>query len=737
MKSLFLFLVLLPTWVFGQKSAQQLNKRLKSDLIIEKATVVLHQPTYIPGDSVFCSIAYLSSQPIKQRKIVSLELWNSKNEIFFQQYVLLKSGLANGGFLIPSDAAPGIYSMVIRTIGNDMLYQNDFVIHSNTLLGGLKIYPEGGNFIYDINNAAVLKYSPELATGFFKIRKSDGTNILSAALDSTGYLKFQFEPKSSEKYIAEVHKNGANYTIHLPSTKEEGVAMQLIRDNESTSCKIKVRGLRAVQLQILLCNQNGIAFSSPVKIEDRECTVIFPKNLTGDFQAVVVDELWNDLAKQWVSLRGTVPPADASDLQLGKTQYNTRELVELKVQLPTNARHAALRVVKKDLFGTEKLVSYSEQIDPDFRNLVLAARENDLLSWNKVKPGDMIKPKPDSYVTISGRAFNAGTGLPVTDSTLLMFFFQSQVMGYEVTALKDGRFTLSMVYDLYKSERVFYTASKKGRDEWNIKIEFETSVPSFTSQQPSTTTSGSDNLYSIYMNNKRVIDDSYRYVNSNISDKKMRPNEKFEEELGGVDVSVRLADYISFSSMSEIAREILPALEHRKINGKDVVRVYTTHKRPANLAGPLFIIDGEMTKDPSFFMNLKPEEVISIKIVKDNLKLRNMGAIADNGVVLVETKTVGKFKSFGNSFSLNGLMYDGRTKYFDSPIHSSNRIPDLRPCLLWVPNVKTSEGISTSFSFLTSDDIGEYWIQLFCTDDNGIQTYSTSSIWVVPGGLKP
>jgi len=39
---------------------------------------------------------------------------------------------------------------------------------------------------------------------------------------------------------------------------------------------------------------------------------------------------------------------------------------------------------------------------------------------------------------------------------------------------------------------------------------------------------------------------------------------------------------------------------------------------------------------------------------------------------------------------------------------NNERIPDLRNCLFWIPNIKMDSGEKNSFNFYTSDNQGEY-----------------------------
>jgi hypothetical protein len=157
---------------------------------------------------------------------------------------------------------------------------------------------------------------------------------------------------------------------------------------------------------------------------------------------------------------------------------------------------------------------------------------------------------------------------------------------------------------------------------------------------------------------------------------------------------------------------------------REVIRLYTTHKRPSNYANPLFIIDGVLTKNATHFLDIKPADVLYIKIVKDYNKLRHFGILGDNGIIIVRTRLVESPFEQENVFPVLGMTRAVASRIYSGSSVTNPKIPDLRPCLYWNPKAKVEDDHAINFSFFTSDDVGEYVIQVFGRDANG-QPFAT------------
>jgi hypothetical protein len=313
---------------------------------------------------------------------------------------------------------------------------------------------------------------------------------------------------------------------------------------------------------------------------------------------------------------------------------------------------------------------------------------------------------------LNGRLVILGENQSLVDSVVLIFFLQQRAMGYQVLVNKDGTFKLPLAFDVEGDEPIFYTAQSKSGDIRNITIDWETeNLPPGTAPAVVVNREKQQYIdpYGFYASRRQLIHQSYFRLTA-AHTKTENPNAVFEEELDGVDIVRVVSEYNAFPNMVELVREILPAVEARQKNGKTVIRVYTTHKRPRDNFQPLFIIDGNFYKDPDVFMGLLPNDIVNIKIVKDIRKLRNFGPIADNGIILVTTKSR-HTKPPLTQFTLHGIPTTHHAEMYSGNWTVPSRTPDLRPCLLWMPETTlSSNGLQVTFN--TSDDLGSYVIQV-------------------------
>jgi hypothetical protein len=169
--------------------------------------------------------------------------------------------------------------------------------------------------------------------------------------------------------------------------------------------------------------------------------------------------------------------------------------------------------------------------------------------------------------------------------------------------------------------------------------------------------------------------------------------------------------------MAELVKEALKYVDHRKVKGRDVVRLYTSNYIPSKQTSPLFVIDGVISKNPSQFLALNPENVITIKLIKDSKKLTRFGELSKYGVIIVKTKTPSAKNEITKKIEGFLMPYNVKVR-----AKMSARIPDLRPSLLWVPGVDLKSSPAT-IRFSTSNDVGDYNIIVKGHTINGIPFY--------------
>jgi hypothetical protein len=237
----------------------------------------------------------------------------------------------------------------------------------------------------------------------------------------------------------------------------------------------------------------------------------------------------------------------------------------------------------------------------------------------------------------------------------------------------------------------------------------------------------------VYAKDKYVIDRSYAFKEKNRPEQPPSLNALIEEEIFGADLTINLDDYLLFPTMSETLREIVPMLQHRKHRNRDVVRLFFDDENVFADGEPLYIIDGVITDNTTYFLNLKPAEVATIKVIHRASKLRTFGAVGKNGIVLVETKLPNNSLAVPRSeytFAFQGLNEVAPFHQLN-PIVKPGRVPDLRSTLYWRPNEKTPASGEASISFHASDDTGNFRIRVegFTEDGrpfSGTETFTVS-----------
>jgi hypothetical protein len=221
--------------------------------------------------------------------------------------------------------------------------------------------------------------------------------------------------------------------------------------------------------------------------------------------------------------------------------------------------------------------------------------------------------------------------------------------------------------------------------------------------------------YSSLFNKRESINESFSFYSR--ERKAFVPNQSaalLEEEVFGADVSIKIADYQLLPTMIETLREIIPLSQHRKIRGKDVVRVFNLDTKDYWQYDPVYVIDGVMTDDTHYFLSLNPTDIVTIKLLHSADKLSAFGSIGRGGMFLVETKIPENYENVHRSvrtFSIKGLNERVQRRNVLHNSGENNRVPDLRTNLFWLPDTQTNSNGEATLTFYASDVPGKYKIQ--------------------------
>jgi len=709
--------------------------------------IVFHQPCYAAGDTVFYGFFSGSKGLSKStRKILNMDVVDKSGQRVVGQKISLISNQQKGSLVLPGNIKPGLYTVAIYTDWMAAMSPSLFLTTPLYVAGdadadkqepAAPVFAEGGALVEGLAGTIVF-YTPAVVANAQIV--NTGEQIVASGLPNVaGFGEITFTPVAGERYKLKVTlPDKPAYYTPLPEVQKAGITIHRHTGERDVIANVCQKGITS-KVSAVWCTGDGVVSSAPIQFgEDGKATLRAPRAVTtGYAQLVVVDEAGHVVAQRWFYIvdddykRGTIGIHLAG-------QVETRSEVAVTIDLPADVSHAAVRVVHRGLFGGQA----GSRIDTayvDAVNRALVCRQYSMVPEQPLSSTAEKRALDNTYqyLHLSGRAVFADTDKPVPDSTRVMFFLQEQAFGYETITRADGGFELPLVYDVYGRSTVFYAASLHDRDLPGIKIIWSSDVAPATQAYPAL--AGSlvyPGNYADYIQRKRLIDASFQYFARVHETVAPDPNLRFEEELGGVDISKETKDYVPFQTMSELVREILPAVEHRKMHDRNIIRVYT-HKRPTNYTGPLYIIDGVLTKDTEKFLSLRPADVISIKIVKDGVKLRHFGALADHGVILVRTRLEPNSFVQENTFIKEGFSQNGSSEVYRGKVIRGTRVPDLRPCLYFNPEITPDASGKAAFSFNTADDLGQYSVEVTGYSRTGEVYEASQPLNVVLNQVRP
>jgi hypothetical protein len=423
-----------------------------------------------------------------------------------------------------------------------------------------------------------------------------------------------------------------------------------------------------------------------------------------------------------------------TSLDIAKRRFKTRERIDLRLKtsdgsVPVKAK-ISLTSFNASLTPIDTLSRSSLQTDlfllgdTGFESFLFSDKDTPstidnklvLAKWFRFDWKNLSKRSDKTYYSqfmrFRGKAFDLETNKPLPDSTKITFFMHKNVNTYQAHTNAEGEFILSMLFEFYNKDEVYYRAEQNGKLLPNARVSIsETRV---INQETTNREKGTSD-YDLLFDRRKTISESYAYHTS--ANRSFVPQDTLsliEEEIFGPDITIKMQDYHLFPNMIETLREVIPFSQHRKIRGKDVIRIFNSDTDNYREDEPVYVIDGVLTDDTDYFLSLNPADIAAIKVVHTNDKLRTFGAIGNGGMFIVDTKIPGNSKNVHRSvrtLTLNGLNAPFRRGVVSHQVNPDSRIPDLRTNLIWLPMIETNANGEAAISFYTSDVPGKYRIE--------------------------
>jgi hypothetical protein len=724
--------------VLGQNKGALIRQQLgkwQSRIPKHQVDVFFNQSKYSPGDTVYFNSYYLDEQGgrVPGRQILHLLLFNCTGKQIIHINFFVRNGTGFNQLVLPDTLKPGLYEADLysdwmknfnRSIFThqkiEVVDRNQIAITAAGSDERVSFFPEGGSLVAGVTNRVVVR-AQDISSTNADLVGGNGL-ITSFSLDHAGMGVVVFTPEAGKNYA--VHINEKLYSLPPPVTEKLSVLLTPREDRKPL--KIIVGSspgstIRNEDLSLFIVSQGNTYASTPITFGEKDFVQFnVPQNNLPAGPA----ELWVLDSKGRTVASRVFPVADSArviaSVKAAPSPVNRRGKVAAELSLTDASGNPiegefAVSVVTESLFaknlpeGKQKNFAFENMKSFEEWDKWLVTQSSYGYDWEKVVAED--PPAPlywmGRYFHKRGVAFDATTGVPVSDSVKISGFFLKNTNGYEAYTNKDGEFDFVFLFDLWDNDELFYSADRKGIEQKNVRIKWieENDHSPLTC---ATRTEQADD-YGIFSVKKRMIDRSYNFYTKPQRPATIpeNPNEVLEDELTDTNVSINIHDYILFPTMAETIREVIPMLKHRIVKGKSIVRAYINPEQYIPTGDPLYIIDGVITRDTELFLSLVPDDVLTVKVVVDVDNLRALGSLGKNGVVFVHTKNLNAARlRSGTLLPVKGLS---KPINFIAPDHSADhdsRQPDFKSTVFWAPALSVPPTGKKEFSFFASDSDG-------------------------------
>lgn len=732
-----------------------------------KLHLFFNQPAYAPGDTAYFRAAFVTASdntPVEGNQIITLDVIHESGEILLRQEFRMNNGWSGNQLVIPDDFSHGVfrvnaYNDWMKNFDHHAYFQSFLQItgpvESEHVLNkrDLSCFAEGGNLVVGLKTKIVVFAGK---SEVISVVDSEENTITELTTNEVGLGFFFLTPAVLENYkvmsstdTVTLNPIADGFSILFTPGATAKANHRLIVQ------AAQVSSWRNQDVTLIISRHDQIYYSAVLRFENKEFIALnidptlLPEGLC---HLSITTTSGNMLTSRlfYNSTNKTIKP----EIILPKATYGTRQPVQIDFSLsdkddnPMLAR-ISISVYRKDLFKNypnhakrnfarylsldSDLPSGNNEIElinldqPNYLDLFLLSQHWPWYSWKKIsQPRGRLAHDLRDYQILSGRLINSQTGEPIQEAASVTFYFSGIGKIYTTFTNEQGVFEAFLLFDFFNDERVFYHIEKDNRKLDNVSIEIKDheSVPSF---EPQAFIPRDSSRYFAYHNKTTGYIDSYKFFyeyQKLIASEASNPNALLEKLVNGVDLEVDLDDYLLFPTMKETLTEVIPFLRNIKIKGKDAVYVYRPDNPTAPNLPPHFIIDGIITDDYTYFLNLNPANVNKIKLVQSAKKLERLAELGKNGFVVVETKLQRNDVSVlqkNQYLSIKGLVKEISFPQSLSQWQTANaRAPRFKSTLFWSAHELLDNQGHKRFLINTSDDTGNYVVHIEGLTTTGI-----------------
>jgi hypothetical protein len=647
----------------------------------------------------------------------------------------------------------------------------------------LQFLPEGGTWLADRQQVMAFKAINTNGKGFAivgDIVDSKQQKVASFTAGDKGMGYFTMVPKLGETYTAIIKDPVGLKNVSLPKVQTIGTSLQVVNTFSSDSVAIKVQST-LVNQDLLLLGQSRdlLCFVVKIKANITSKALVLPKNIfpTGISQIIVTDTKQRPLNERsfFINHRDQLKINPV----FNKTTYGNRDSIPVVLKVTDVVGNPIVGSfsmaitddgqVNKDSINNSNILSYlllnadlrgeienpgsyfhqlNEQKYKELDALILTQGWASYSLTYKEKP----KFKAEKDFTISGKVTNLiNKSIANANVSIIGKNFNKRMM-LQTVADSKGEFVFDKLPPMDSASLVIQALNAKNKSgTLGITVnEFNNAPTPVVSKDAvilNTVNLDSANQNFIATRKQAYKGEGVALNEVKITGKKIVRNSKNLNGAGEADQVLSEEDLgkLNKKTLYDILFEKVPGFTYKTsrkgvdneffirnnrvkiiIDGFDLDYFYT----------PLPVRDDHFNYIKEYLTFYKAEDVVGVEVMKSLYNTTNYdetfnpNALAMNAkgdflsYLEITTKTgSGPFlRKVANVYLYKPPTY-GDLKVFYSPkytaINKSDKKPDLRSTIYWVPNLVTNEKGEAKTSFFAADKKGSYTVWIEGTDMQG------------------
>ncbi len=764
---------------------------LEDSVPYNKVYIHFDKPYYFSGDTIYFNgfvTEPSSNQLIERNTVCFVSFLNASGRKLDSLNLRVEKGRFSGYIKLDHLIQSGDYTMTahvesMRNYSADFFYHNSIRIINDcteTEMAdpvNLQLFCEGGKFTLNKKNKLLLnlKSNRRMKEGreFYLLENLD--TVYTGLTDRSGIAQFDLTPYPNNKYAISVKES----RIELPEASHADVQIGFsIQDQKIRFNRVQNETTQAsLPLYIFIHQSSRLLFNQKIDLKD-SMNVSIPQSVLrgvdGITNLVVLDSRYRIVYER--AFVANLPISSNHVLNTDKATYGNREKVTYDIVTTNNnvrrdEMSYSISVLHEQLYndilksGYSDIRSYlnynseclsdlliSDSLNINEINKLLISSTGTRIDWNSIpfEPYNERKIKSNrSNLSASGRLLVNQSSDESPESIRINFYSAEYDALFEgFTTSSNNELDLNLFFDFEGYTQAFYQLHESSNiTNQDIQIELAAEVQEVRSGQASTSLVDTSfhlspntrplctDFMEDYLGRKSVnkfISESFGFYeapeqyteDSNETNNSFFGNYSFESDL-----KIKLDEFIAFSDMRQLTKEILHNLQIRTRKGKEIIRVYNRDIMHTLYGGPLFILDGIPTFDKDDYLDLNPANLESIEVISSFKNINRFGEFGKNGIVIVKSKKGEEFKQKKNNIiSFQGYQAPANRSFPDySQIDSGS--PDFRSLIYW-DQIDTSH--EETRGFYLSDDIASLRISVVGITSDGIPFQSFQIIQSTP-----